>query len=278
MKHAQRIVVLSEDEYIKLKALGHKVTNSDSKIGKNAQLDKIAVPKATADSNTRKSTRSNNLNNSDPDNNNRKTTLSISKPKRKNASRRRRVKESESFISRLSSESSRHNNNNKSKSSIKNWKQKRKNKNDIEKRLLWITNDVSRKIKQNLLDGERDVDNSEIIAPPAVQKPITIQSYFKPQYKSLVSAIVTDLKQIGVKFKENYEVQLPYGDRIEGSNIVRLMKELVTGSTMSARRPIGWKLFLTLVAQTNTPLPMFAKQYVRNRIAKIRSDQPWEEY
>ena len=245
MKHAQRMVVLTEDEYIKLKGISGEVTHSDNKTSKKAQLDKIIKTKTTENSSARKSSGStgshNNSNNNNfnqnvnkfEDNTSRTARLSISKTKHNNNRRR-----------------SRHNNNKNNSSSSKKAKQSRKNDKEIAKRLLWIKNDVSRKIKENLLDGVRDIDDSgDIIAPP-VQKSIAIESYFKPQYKSLVSAIVTGLKQIGVKIKENYEVKLPYGDRIEGSNIVHLLKELVTGSKMTARRPIGWKLFLPLVAQT----------------------------
>ena len=277
MKHAQRMVVLTEDEYTKLKALNDEVKHSDQKTSKNPQLDKIIRTKATENNSGRTSSH-NNISNqcNQVEDNNRKTGLSISKTIRNNNRYRRRRDESKSDLSGVSR--SRHNNKNKKSSSEKKGKQRHKNAKEIAKRLLWIKNDVSRKIKENLLDGVRDIDDSgDIIAPP-VQRSIAIQSYFKPQYKSLVSAIVSGLKQIGVKFKDNYEVQLPYGERIEGSNIVHLLKELVTGSKMTARRPIGWKLFLPLVAQTNTPLLMFTKLYVRNRIEKIRSDQPWEEY
>ena len=55
MKHAQRMVVLTEDEYIKLKGISGEVTHSDNKTSKKAQLDKIIKTKTTENSSARKS-------------------------------------------------------------------------------------------------------------------------------------------------------------------------------------------------------------------------------
>lgn len=152
------------------------------------------------------------------------------------------------------------------------WQDKSKE----EKRLLTIKNDVAKKIRIQLAGG--NVKKGDLFTAPPHKKTISIVSYFKPEYRSLISAILKSLEQIGVKLTDRQELQMPYGDVVHGSNIVHLMKELVTGSTMSSTRPRGWKEFLPLVAKTDTPLSMFSKKNVRVRVRQIREDLPWEEY
>ena len=244
MKHAKRMVVLSEEEYIKLKKADVGANNNNNNNSNSQKCESSGVKT------TRKQRR-----------------------KVKGQDKSARVSDKKSVKRRKSNVYRR-----KHRQSIpKGIKLDTKNAKAIEQQLLWTRKDVSRKIKRNILGGDSDNEHSEFIVPP-VKQSISVESYFKPEYQSIVSAILTGLKQIGVKVKNDFTVQLPYGDIIEGSNIVNLLKELVTGTVMSARRPIGWTLFLSVVAQTSTPLVMFTKQYVRNRIAKIRSDQTWEEY
>ena len=242
MKHAKRMVVLSEEEYAKLKNVS--ASNNTTSSSQNCES---SAPTAT----TKRR---------------RKTAV-------KGPNKSARASNKKTKTGRKSNVYLKHH-----QSLPKDIKSDKEKAKAIEQRLLWTRKDVSRKIQRNILGGDfHNEDDSDFIVPP-VKQSISVKSYFKPEYQSFVSAILTGLKQIGVKVKNDLTVQLPYGDIIEGSNIVDLLKELVTGTVMSARRPIGWKLFLPVVAQTSTPLAMFTKQYVRNRIAKIRSDQTWEEY
>jgi hypothetical protein len=158
---------------------------------------------------------------------------------------------------------------------VKNAKLRKRTKKE-EQRLLAIKQDVAKKIRNQLAGG--NVKNNDLFSTPPLKKTISIVSYFKPEYQSLISAILSNLKQIGVKITDRQELQMPYGDVVHGSNVVQLMKELVTGSSMSSTRPRGWKEFLPLVAKTDTPLAMFSKKHVRTRVMQIRQDLPWEEY
>ena len=254
MKHATRMVVLSEEEYIKLKNADVSTNNNNNSCSSNScSSNSCSSCSQNCESSGVKTTRK------------RKTVV-------KGQDKSARVSDKKPVKSRKSNVNRKH-----QQSMSKDIKLDKKKAKAIEQQLLWTRKDVSRKIKRNILGGDIDNEHSEFIVPP-VKQSISVKSYFKPEYQSIVSAILTGLKQIGVKVKNDFTVQLPYGDIIQGSNIVNLLKELVTGSVMSARRPIGWKLFLPVVAQTSTPLAMYTKAYVRDRIAKIRRDQTWEEY
>ena len=81
-----------------------------------------------------------------------------------------------------------------------------------------------------------------------------------------------------MKIKVNREIHLPHGDTVDGSDIVPLMKELFIGTRISVNKPIGWKEFIELVAQSNIPLSVISKTPARNIIQRIRSEtMTWDE-
>ena len=152
------------------------------------------------------------------------------------------------------------------------------------KRMIVLSEEEYKKLKgcqQSKLYNKAIVYKQEMnrkFQKPRIKK-IKIDGYFTPEKQSRVKSLLLELESIGVKIKVNREIQLPHGDTVDGSDIVPLMKELFIGTRLSVNKPIGWKEFLELVAQSNIPLSVISKTPARNIIQRIRSEtMTWEEY
>lgn len=127
---------------------------------------------------------------------------------------------------------------------------------------------------------ERMIDKQKFVSGQAALQlsPASVESFFLPQYQSQVSAVLAELQLRGVKLNDNRELVMPYGDTIHGSNIINLMKELLTG-TRQGQLPTGWREFMTVVADTNIPLAAFKKKSTRDHLSRVRQDLlDWEEF
>lgn len=143
-----------------------------------------------------------------------------------------------------------------------------------QKRKVALTKKNSKQIRKQILDKQRFVSGKT-----ALQLfPASVESFFLPQYQSQVSAVLSELQLRGAKLNDNRELVMPYGDTIHGSNIINLMKELLTG-TRQGELPVGWREFMTLVANTNIPLAAFKKKSSKDTLNRLRNDQvDWEEF
>lgn len=143
-----------------------------------------------------------------------------------------------------------------------------------QKRTVALKKKTSKQIRQRIMDKQQFVSGKTALQ----QSPASVESFFLPQYQSLVSAVLSELQLRGVKLNSNRELVMPYGDTIYGSNIIDLMKELLTG-TRQGQLPTGWREFITVVANTNIPLSAFKKKGSRDALSRVRMDQvDWEEF
>lgn len=146
---------------------------------------------------------------------------------------------------------------------------------NIKKHQVALTKKTSKRIRQQLLDKKPFVS-----AKTALQvSPATAESFFIPEHQSQVAALLSELQAQGAKINQNRELVMPYGDTVEDSNIISLMKELLTG-TRRGEKPIGWREFITLIANTNIPLTSFKKRSSKEAVSKVREDRvkDWENF
>ena len=149
---------------------------------------------------------------------------------------------------------------------------KRKSLLTDQKRKVALAKKNSKQIRKQILDNQHFVSGKTALQ----LSPASVESFFLPQYQSQVSAVLAELQLRSAKF--NRELIMPYGDTIHGSNIINLIKELVTG-TRQGELPVGWREFMALVANTNIPLAAFKKKSSKDTLKRLRNDQvDWEEF
>ena len=106
----------------------------------------------------------------------------------------------------------------------------------------------------------------------------SISQYFSSDHHSKVSAIENTLLSSGVSWNSNFEVTSNQGHRLENSNLIDLLKYMLTSVPSNPGRPTGYPEFIRILSQTTIPVAIFSRRAARDAITQARSASTWEPY